>query len=343
MFQVTDELSNVIVSTGFAVLRARSDICDPDYLYRVAFQQRFTEYLVANEIGAAYPAVTTDIIGSFELELPPLEVQQRIAKTLKSLDDKIELNRRMNETLEAMAQAIFRDWFVDFGPVRRKLDGATDPVNIMGGVVQKADEAARLAALFPETLDDQAKPVGWKSEPIGSLAKVQSGKRPPSKMSTPDKFHKVPVYGGNGVSWFTDKVLFDPPFLITGRVGTLGTVFRVDQRVWVSDNALCCFPKKRDALDLLYFHLQELDYAALNSGSTQPLLTQSTLTAQQVVVGNHLIVSAFSEYAGRLIKMIGPNNRENDLLTQTRDLLLPKLMSGDIRLKDVENIVEAAE
>lgn len=311
------------------------------YLFRSRLGRGLIETIV--EQGAGASGIRGSDLQLLAVPKPDLDNQAAIAETLQSFDDKIDANRRMNETLEAVAQAIFRDWFVDFGPVRRKLEGATDPVKIMGGIVQDKDKAARIATLFPETFDDEAKPVGWKSEPIGNLAKVQSGKRPPSKMSTPDKLHNIPVYGGNGISWFTDKVLFDPPFLITGRVGTLGTVFRVDQRVWVSDNALCCFPKTSGALDFLYFHLQELDYAALNSGSTQPLLTQSTLTAQQVVVGHHSIISAFSEYVGPLFKMVRANKSENDTLTQTRDLLLPKLMSGEIRLKDAEKIAEAAE
>ena len=99
------------------------------------------------------------------IPLPPYSEQVAIAELLGSLDDKIELNRRMNETLEAMAQAIFRDWFVDFGPTRRKLAGITDPVEIMGGLVQDAP-ARRTGALFPDALGDNGLPEGWEERPL---------------------------------------------------------------------------------------------------------------------------------------------------------------------------------
>ena len=101
---------------------------------------------------SAQPMLNKSNFSQISLELPPIAEQTAIADLLSSLDDKIELNRRMNETLEAMAQAIFRDWFVDFGPTRRKIDGATDPVEVMGGLVSDPDRARELAALFPAVL-----------------------------------------------------------------------------------------------------------------------------------------------------------------------------------------------
>ena len=101
---------------------------------------------------SAQPMLNKSNFSQISLELPPIAEQTAIADLLSSLDDKIELNRRTNETLEAMAQAIFRDWFVDFGPTRRKIDGATDPVEVMGGLVSDPDRARELAALFPAVL-----------------------------------------------------------------------------------------------------------------------------------------------------------------------------------------------
>lgn len=94
--------------------------------------------------------------------------QSRIADVFCSLDDKVELNRRTNETLEAMAQAVFRDWFVDFGPTRRKIEGATDPVVVVGGLVTDAERAQGLADLFPATLGEDGLPEGWS---IGDLSR----------------------------------------------------------------------------------------------------------------------------------------------------------------------------
>ena len=91
-----------------------------------------------------------------------------LRRCLGSLDDKIELNRRMNETLEAMAQAIFRDWFVDFGPTRRKIEGATDPVEIMGGLVTDPERASQqMADMFPASFGDNGLPEGWTGRHCG--------------------------------------------------------------------------------------------------------------------------------------------------------------------------------
>jgi type I restriction enzyme S subunit len=110
------------------------------------------------------------------IKIPRLgAAEQGIGEILGALDDKIELNRRMNETLEAMAQAIFRDWFVDFGPTRRKLAGLTDPVEIMGGLVQDPGRAAEVAALFPAALGDSGLPEGWSEQSIYEPADVAYG------------------------------------------------------------------------------------------------------------------------------------------------------------------------
>ncbi|MCL6559049.1 MAG: restriction endonuclease subunit S [Firmicutes bacterium] len=111
-----DPKPNTVVSTGFAVLRS-TDKIDPRFLYYVISTQDFTDYLEAHTEGSAYPAVSVEIFEEARIGLPPLPEQRAIAHILGTLDDKIELNRRMNETLEAIARAIFKSWFVDFDPV----------------------------------------------------------------------------------------------------------------------------------------------------------------------------------------------------------------------------------
>ena len=113
---------DVVVSTGFAVLRVKAGVMEPRFLYYTIFDQWFTDYLVTREKGAAYPAVGTSDIGDAKILLPPLPEQRAIAHVLGTLDDLIELNRETNEILEEMARALFKSWFVDFDPVRRNKD-----------------------------------------------------------------------------------------------------------------------------------------------------------------------------------------------------------------------------
>lgn len=175
---------------------------------------------------------------------------------------------------------------------------------------------------------------------LGDVCTITSGKRPPTKMTSPDSENNISVYGGNGIAWYTNKVLFEPPFIITGRVGTLGTVYRVYEKCWVSDNALCCFPNNKGALELIYFAMKEIDYQLLNSGSTQPLLTQTTLKNQNIIAPSKMVASAFHQNTQILFKKVLVNDEENKTLAELRDTLLPKLMSGKIRLWDAEKLVE---
>ena len=120
------------------------------------------------------PYVSLTAQRDFSVPLPPIEIQNQIVSVISALDDKIALNRRMNETLEQMAQAIFKDWFVDFGPVRRKQEGASDPIAIMGGLVLDAARADELAALFPHTLGDGL-PNGWSERGLDEIAEFLNG------------------------------------------------------------------------------------------------------------------------------------------------------------------------
>lgn len=156
-----------VASTGFAVLRAKPEKIIPRFLYYTVFNQVFTHYLVTMEKGAAYPAVNVSEIGDAQIALPSMAEQKRIVSILGALDDKIELNRRMNAKLEDMARTLFKSWFVDFDPVRAKLEGR-----------QPAGMDAATAALFPDAFEQSAlglMPRGWQATTIGSSIGFLSG------------------------------------------------------------------------------------------------------------------------------------------------------------------------
>jgi len=306
------------------------DSADATYVYYYLRSSVFKRIMSGYVVGSTQMTIPMKNIRQIQIPLAPLAEQKAIASVLSALDDKIENNRRMNETLEEMARAIFKSWFVDFDPVRAKADGKLP-----------AHMDAETAALFPSSFGDDGLPVGWSWLTLGDVCNIKSGKRPPTKLTAPDIENDISVYGGNGISWYTNEVLFAPPFIITGRVGTLGTVYRVYEKCWVSDNALCCFPIDENTFELVYFSMKTIDYQSLNSGSTQPLLTQTTLKNQAIIAAPKKVSSAFHQQAGMLFKKILANDEENQTLAQLRDTLLPKLMSGEIRVKDAEQEVEA--
>ena len=305
------------------------DRANYDFLYYVLSQRKYVDQIFSSADGSAQANVSGDQIEAFIIPLPPIEMQAAISDILLTLDDKIENNRRMNETLEAMARAIFKSWFVDFDPVHAKAAG-NPPAHM----------DADTAALFPNSFGDDGLPTGWSQKTLGDVCIIKSGKSPPTKFTVPDSENNISVYGGNGISWYTNQILFESPFIITGRVGTLGTVYCVQEKCWVSDNALCCFPSNEDAFELVYFAMKKIDYQSLNSGSTQPLLTQTTLKNQNIIDPSKGLISAFHQNTKTLFKKILANDKENKTLAELRDTLLPKLMSGEICVADAEREVE---
>jgi type I restriction enzyme S subunit len=163
------------VNQHVAIVRPRPNEIDPLFLrYWLVSPDTQVHLLALASAGATRNALTKAMLEGLRLPALPLEVQRSIGSTLSSLDDKIELNQRTSETLEKMAQAIFRDWFFEFGPTRRKADGATDPVEIMGGLVSDPERARQLAVLFPPTLGDDELPVGWTLGDLSRYAVLNS-------------------------------------------------------------------------------------------------------------------------------------------------------------------------
>jgi len=307
------------------------------WLYYAAIHYR----LGSIDDGSPIPSTTRSAVSVIDFVIPPLHVQDAIAAILGSLDDKIELNRRMNKTLEAMAQAIFRDWFVDFGPTRRKLAGITDPVEIMGGLVQDATHAAELAALFPNALGDDGLPEGWEKKPVGELAYIRGGKQLPKDEFDPAG--NVPIFGGAGLMGFTNKSNADGFVITIGRVGAYcGKLFTYRGRAWVNNNASQFIPKSSVPPEWLYLSLCQLDIHNIRRGAAQPFVSNSDLAALSVVVPDDSILPQFMWLVTPIIIKSEQAASESRILAATRDLLLPKLMSGEIRLREAEKIAEAA-
>ena len=326
---IKDIPDNFLASTGFAVIRAKQDIADTGFIYYFLTQTHIVEHLhtIAEESMTAYPAIRPSDIERLEIHLPPRPTQRAIARILGAFDDKIALNAGMNATLEAMAQALFRAWFIDFEPVRAKRSGRWRPGQTLPGM------PAALYDLFPAELTPTELgdvPVGWELRTIGDLAHVSSGKRPPKRYRTPSDEASVPVYGGNGVMAYVAEPLIDYPILMTGRAGTLGSVFRITEPCWLSDNTLIVKPIDGKSFDFLLFSLERVDYRNLNRGSTQPLLAQSDLKAQLIVVPPTAILEYFQGCSSSMYNKHDAITAESRTLADMRDTLLPKLMSGEV-------------
>ncbi|MDP3566414.1 restriction endonuclease subunit S [Sediminibacterium sp.] len=326
---------------------------------------RFAYYLLSrldlpnHAVGSAQPSLNRNHISPLPIRVPDRPEQDRIAHVLSTLDDKIELNRRMNETLEQMAQAIFKDWFVDFGPVRRKQEGASDPIAIMGGLVQNSARAAELAALFPDALGDNDLPEGWRPNSLGKLFEIKIGRTPPRK----EKHHFV-ENETEGVPWLSIRDLgtcgtfaystsecltvdavngFRVPLIEKGTVVvsfklTVGRV-AIAERQMLSNEAIAQLASKAESppTAFTYSFMKQYDYSQLGSTSSIATAVNSESIRQITLeLPPEKLLSTHHELVGPLLNLIQSRGAENRTLAETRDYLLPKLMSGEVRVRDAE-------
>ena len=311
---IKDEEENLIVSTGFAVLSANNNIVDSGYLYRFLTQDLITNYLqaIGETSTSTYPSIKPSDIANLNIDLPPLEEQKSIANILSTLDEKIEVNNQINKKLEEMAQAIFKRWFADF----EFPDENGNPYKSSGGEMIESE-----MGMIPK---------GWKIEELGTIIKVCSGKRPKEKNSFMNSDFTIPLIGASSVMGYVKEANFNNDILIIGRVGTLGIVQRFNGDIWASDNTLVIKTAYNEFVNQI---LNRIDYKSLNRGSTQPLITQGDIKKEKIILPSSNIIDRFEKSLESLFVQRQAYKKENNILIKIRDTLLPKLMSGEIRVQ----------
>ncbi len=266
------------------------------------------------------------------------------------LIDKIDLNRRMNETLEAMARAIFKDWFVDFGPTRSKMEGRTPYLS------------PEIWALFPDRLDDEGKPEEWAEEPVHDQAVWVNGAAYKDMHFSADT-DALPVIKiaelKNGITAstrFTNTDLGERYKIENGELlfswsgnpdTSIDTFIWAMGDGWLNQHIFAVRPNGKRSKNFLYAMLKELrsEFAEIaRNKQTTGLghVTQQDLIRLRVVVADNAIQSSFDKIIDPLVERILSNQLETHTLAATRDLLLPKLMSGEIRVQDAERELAAA-
>jgi type I restriction enzyme S subunit len=282
--------------------------------------------------GSPIPSTTRAAVYILDLDLPPTDEQRAIAHILGTLDDKIELNRRMNETLEAMARALFKSWFVDFDPVRAKAEGR-DP-----GLPKP------LADLFPDTFEDSELgeiPKGWEVKKLGDLMELAYGKA----LKAEDRHDgNVPVFGSNGQVGWHDERLVAGPGIVVGRKGNPGVVTWAPTDFFAIDTTFYVVPKLNcQSLHFLFHALRNHDLASLGADSAVPGLNRNMAYMSAQVLPPRPLLDKFDSYASAIASRANENNEESRTLAALRDTLLPKLISGDLRVKGAEQIAETLE
>ena len=269
-------------------------------------------------------------VDKMQVAVPPLEEQRAIAHILGTLDDKIELNRRMSETLEAMARTLFKSWFVDFDPVRAKAEGR-DP-----GLPKP------LADLFPARLVDSELgeiPEGWEVGTLESLASIQGGKQLPTEEC--ERQGPYPVYGANGIMGFAERTTHGGFVIAFGRVGAYcGSVHWTYGGAWINNNASSVVPARWP--EFVLQAMLTVGFEGMRTGSAQPFIPSSSLASMGVIRPGEAVLDSFCSIAAPLRRREQAAIVESRTLAALRDTLLPKLISGELRVKDAEQFAGGA-
>ena len=325
------------------------------------------------DVGSANPTLNRNHVHVIETPWPPLSEQNRIAAVLGALDDKIENNRKMNETLEAMAQAIFKSWFVDFDPVIDNAIRAGNPIpaDLEPKAARRREAMARddykkqpYADLFPDQFVDStlgSLPVGWASVTAASLCqRVENGGTPSRSR---EEFWKPAE-----LNWLSSKEVRQPFIVSTeSRISRLGFK-KSSAKIWApgttvvalygatagqvtmlgidtTANQACCGLTPKPGYQCLLYHAF-LDKSAaiknLATGSAQQNLSQSIIAETNLVGPSSQVVDLYDRTAAPLIKKQILNMQESQTLASLRDTLLPKLISGELRVPEIQGLVEEA-
>lgn len=320
----------------------------PKFAYYFAEQFDFSSF----NSGSAQPSLNRNFINPVEVRIPPLAEQKAIAHILGTLDDKIELNRKTNETLEAMAKALFKSWFVDFDPVRAKAEGR--PTGL----------PAEISDLFPDSFEDSELgeiPSGWSVQSAGKQYDVSIGKTPPRKESQWFSTSKVDmpwlsirdlgevgVYADRtsesltreAVEKFNVKIVPPDTAVLSFKL-TIGRV-AITVSEMLTNEAIAHFSSltKGAGSEYTYCLLSQYDYHSLGSTSSIATAVNSQILRDMpLVVPPETIARAFCDTAASIFSSIKCGQQEIHCLSDFRDALLPKLISGEIRIPDAKRFV----
>ena len=305
-------------------------------------EPRFCYYLLKSldlahfNAGSGVPTLNRNHIHPLPVTVPPLDEQRAIAHVLGTLDDKIELNRRMNETLEAMARALFRSWFVDFEPVRAKMEGRWRPGESLPGL------PAHLHPLFPDRLVPSELgdiPEGWEVGAVGTYATNFDAKRVPvSKAERLKRRGRYPYHGAAGVMDHVDDYLFDGVFLLVGEDGSVVTEAgsAVTQYVWgkfwVNNHAHVLQGAGAVSTEHLYLYFNNVLVEPYVTGAVQPKLSQGRMNAMPFLYPGPALCEAFAEAVKPWFAADRSTADAIGSVAAIRDTLLPRLVSGELRV-----------
>lgn len=297
-----------VVSTKLIVLKVKESI-DPKYAYIVlTADQNLMEFQnIAESRSGTFPQITFESIADYEVSIPDLPTQKKIASILGAYDEKIENNNKIIKNLEETAQTIFNEWFINF-----KFPG---------------DEKVKMVDSEMGEI-----PEGWEISSLGEISNNHDSKRRPlSSMERAKRKGKIPYYGANGVLDYIDESIFSGEYILFAEDGTVKTdkgtpvIYLVDADFWVNNHAHIISGKSVSNY-YIYLSLRTINVDPYITGGVQPKITQQNLNSIPVIVPDNEIKKRFEVFISSIFRKIRMAEKENVSLKSQRDLLLAKLI-----------------
>jgi len=295
-------------STEYIVFRAKEDMTDGDYLYYLICSPLVRDPAIKSMVGSSgRQRVQTDVVQNLEIDVPDLDTQRRIGGLLKSLDDKIAINNAINKNLLEQVRALYKDRFIDLMP--------------FGGSM----------------------PSDWHLGTVSEIIELHDSKRIPLSSRERAELDKIyPYYGATSVMDYVDRYLFDGIYLLLGEDGTVvdGQGFPILQYVegkfWVNNHAHIITGKNGFTVELLYLLFSLTNVQSIVTGAVQPKISQANLNKVPIVIPSEAELKAFDESIQPFFAEIRNLRAENDRLATVRDSMLPRLMSGELDVSELD-------
>lgn len=275
---------------------------NPRILKYYTHSKPYFDWVNSFDTGATRGNINAKTYGDMEIELPSRKVQDKIVSILSSLDRKIELNNKINADLEEMAQAIFKNWFVDFEPFK---DGKF--VDSELGMI----------------------PEGWKVGCLEDLITIKYGKD--HKKLDDGTF---PVYGSGGLMRFVNSWLYNGESVLIPRKGTLDNIMYVCEKFWTVDTMFFSVPKMDYVMKYVYNYIKRFDFSKMNEGTSVPSNTAARLNKMPILIPTHEILEMYDETLCPIYNKRKMKDKESRILSLLRDTLLPRLMSGELEVPE---------
>ena len=290
---------NVRINSGMVILRSNGEIVDARFLYQILKSEYYRPYFKQYCTGSAQPQLPIKNFSQIYLNVPDIKTQHRIAGILSVYDDLIENNQKQIKLLEEAAQRLYKEWFVDL-----RFPGHEN-TKIVDGV-----------------------PEGWSRGLLKELISVNYGK---DHKKAPDDGN-IPVYGSGGLMRKCNKSLFSGEAVLIPRKGSLNNIMYVDETFWTVDTMFYATMKQPHTAVFVYFFVKAFDMYSMNIGAAVPSMTAKILDAMDVVIPDKETLEKFDKLTKTYFNKIKTLQGQNERLKIARDLLLAKLMSGEVEV-----------